>query len=178
MAEAVMELNYDFLRGVLIQERQNGGLSALDDSFYSKCDDFLKNQDVFLKNSFSLEGARVLENSRKIVNELREARMRKILFKALRDLEANAINSSGLASEEKDFYRSIVSLLNSYKTSVSQQNASVSASQGVSVRILADLPKMEMADGTESGPFSSGEIVALDESVAGLLLERKAAVRV
>lgn len=174
--ENVAELNYGFLRGVLIQERQNGSLSALDDSFYSKCDEFLKTQESSLKNSFSLEGARVLENSKKIIGELKEARMRKILFKALRDLEANAVNSSGLSSEEKEFYRSIVSLLNSYKTSAPVREA-VAASGGVAVKILVDLPKMELPGGVESGPFSSGEIVELEESVAGLLLERKAAAR-
>lgn len=172
---ASFEFNYDFLRGVLINERQNSGrLGDLDESFYSKCSEFLNLQENALKNDFTLDGAKVLENSKRLVQELRDARMRKILLKALRDFEANSINSSGLASEEKEFYRSIVSLVSGYKGAKTVEKKEA---QGVSLRILADLPKMEMPGGIEAGPFSAGDVVRVDAQAADFLLERKAALK-
>lgn len=164
-------VNYDFLRNMLSSERSQSPLEQVKEDFFSQCSGFLKLQEAALQQGFSVEQARVLDNSKKIVAELKDIRLRKILFKAFRDLEAGTVNSSGLSSEEKDFYRSVLSLLSQYK-----QKGFVE--EKVKVRILADLPEMQSPEGGAFGPFSSGQIAALDKAFAELLLQKNAAEKI
>lgn len=164
-------VNYDFLRSILTQERSQSGLESVKEDFFEQCSSFVGMQEGALKSDFSIELARTVENSRKIVGELKDIRIRKILFKAFRDLEAGAVNSSGLAAEEREFYRSVISLLSRYK----QKSL---AEEKVSVRILADLPEMQLPDGGFFGPFSAGQTASLLPSVADLLLQKNAAEKI
>jgi len=164
-------VNYDFLRNMLSQERSQSNLEQVKEDFFDQCTSFVKIQEGVLKENFSLEQARVLENSRKIVGELKDIRIRKILFKAFRDLEANAVNSTGLAGGEKEFYRSVISLLSQYKQKSIGEDK-------VKIRILSDLPEMQMPDGGSFGPFASGQTASLSPSMADLLLQKNAAEKI
>jgi len=165
-------VNYDFLRNLLSLERSQSGLELVKEDFFLHCGSFVAIQEGVLKESFSLEQARVLENSRKIMGELKDVRLRKILFKAFRDLEANAVNSSGLAKEEKEFYRSVLSLLSQYKQKGSP------AEEKVKVKILVDLPEMQSPDGGAFGPFQRGAVAALSPATADLLAQKNAAEKI
>ncbi|HIH20947.1 TPA: hypothetical protein HA244_06805, partial [Candidatus Micrarchaeota archaeon] len=81
--------------------------------------------------------------------------------------ETNSINSTGLSAEEKEFYRSIISLLSDY---------SKKGDSTVRLKILTDLPRIQSPSGL-LGPFTTGQTVSLDVQSAQLLLERKAAER-
>jgi len=164
-------VNYDFLRNLLSQERSQSGLEQLKEDFFLLCSSFVGVQEGVLKESFSLEQARVLENSRKIVGELKDVRLRKILFKAFRDLDANAVNSSGLAKEEKEFYRSILSLLSQYKQKALGE-------EKIKVKLLMDLPEMQSPDGVAFGPFQRGAVATLSPATADLLLQKSAAEKI
>ncbi|MEM4254824.1 MAG: hypothetical protein QXR53_00645 [Candidatus Norongarragalinales archaeon] len=157
-------VNYDFLRSVLSSERSQSGLEQVKEDFFLQCAGFLKVQEDGLRENFSIEQAKVLENSRKIVAEVKDIRLRKILFKAFKDLEAGTVNSSGLSSEEKEFYRSVLSLLSSYK-----QDKRI---EGVKVKVLVDLPEMQSPEGGSFGPFSVGQIASLNPLFAELLLQK------
>ena len=161
------EINYEFLRMLLLQERSQNTLETVDDDFFEKISGFVQMQEKLLGDSFSMEQTRILENSKKIYGELKQTRLRKILFKALKDFETNGVNSSGLAHDEKEFYRSIVSLLGEY----SRKNGAAQ----VRMKILADLPKIQIPGGSVIGPFAAGEMVSMDGNSAQMLLERKAA---
>ena len=160
------ELSYDFLRSMLLQERSQNNLEQISEDFFDRISSFVELQERILGESFSLEQSRVLENSRKIILELKQTRLRKILFKGLKDFETNAINSTGLAREEKDFYRNVIALMSDYSRK--------SVESIVRVKILVDLPKIQSPTGVV-GPFSSGETVSLDQESAQLLLEKKVA---
>lgn len=164
-------VNYDFLRNTLSLERSQSSLEQVKEDFFSQCEGFLKAQEGILKEGFSLEQARVVENSRKIVGELKDVRLRKILFKAFRDLEAGAVNSSGLAAEEKEFYRSLLSLLSKYR-----QKSFVE--EKVKMKVAVDLPEMQSPDGSAFGPFVQGQIVSLSPALAELLLQKNVAEKI
>ncbi len=164
-------VNYDLLRNMLSSERSQNQLEPLNEDFFGKCEGFVGVQEKILKDNFSMEQARVLENSKKIVGELKDLRLRKILFKSLRDLETGAINSSGLAVEEKEFYRSLVSMLSEYKRKQEKKEM-------VQLKVLVDLPKLQAPDGSEFGPFSAGEAVSIGIEAAELLLRKNAAEKI
>jgi len=163
----ISELSYDFLRSMLLQERGQNNLSPIEDDFFDRLGGFVSTQEKILQDNFSIEQSRVVDNSRKLLGELRQTRLRKVLFKALKDFETNSINSTGLSAEEKEFYRSIISLLSDY---------SKKGDSTVRLKILTDLPRIQSPSGL-LGPFTTGQTVSLDVQSAQLLLERKAAER-
>lgn len=160
-------VNFDSLRNMLLAERSQNSLERVKEDFFDQCTAFVSLQEGFLGESFSLEQARVVENSKKIIGELKDVRLRKILFKALKDFEGSSINSSGLAAGEKELYSSLVSLLSLYNKKEEKAQ--------VKVRVLSDLPKIQAPDGMAYGPFSAGETVRLKQEIADLLLEKKIA---
>ncbi|MFH1056555.1 MAG: hypothetical protein V1717_02025 [Candidatus Micrarchaeota archaeon] len=160
-------LNYEFLRNLLSQERSQNPLSSVKEDFFDECERFLQSQERLLREDFSMEKTRVFENSKKIVLELRDVRLRKLLFKAWKDFESSSVNSSGLAFTEKEFYRSLISLLNDFKARGEKDE--------VKIKILVDLPKLQAPDGSALGPFTAGQIVNLGQQAAELLLQKNAA---
>jgi len=164
-------LDYDSLRTILLQERSQSSLEPLKEDFFDQCSNFVDLQERLLKEKFSLEQAKILENSKKMVGELRQVRLRKILFKSLKDFETNAINSSGLTADEKEFYRSAVSLVAEYAKKSGGKTQS-------KLRILVDLPKIQTPTGETCGPFSAGQTAVLGEEAAELLLQKKVAEKI
>jgi len=177
-----MEIGYDALRKVLLQERHYATLASLEEAFFDQYAGFVKAQEARLKDSFSLEGAREFENTVKAIDSLKETRMQKILFKALRDLQNNSVNSEGLAREEKELYRTLVKILMDYSrgarlTVVEAQEARPEPPT-VAVRILNDVKEFIGADALQYGPFSAGQTIQLKKDVAMFLVRKKAAAQV
>ena len=162
------ELSYDSLRSLLLQERSQTILEPVSEDFFEKFDSYLQIQEKILRESFSIEQARVVDNSKKVFSEIKQMRLRKILFKALKDFESNAINSSGLTGQEKEFYRNTVSLLNAYNKKSDEPLL-------VRLKILVDLPKIQTPSAGVIGPFSAGQVVGMEMNTAQMLIERKAA---
>ncbi|HEV8289552.1 MAG TPA: hypothetical protein VGQ00_01200 [Candidatus Norongarragalinales archaeon] len=182
----MLELSYEALRKVHLQEKHYAVLAPIDEEFYKGYEGFLQKQSDNLKQKFSLEEVKVYENTIKTLQNVVELREQKIMLKAVLDLRAGQINSSALAAEEKDLYIAIIKLLREYedgisKTLSSSKTSPTSAVQPknvqelVNVRILADLPEFVTADGKTRGPFTAQQEISLDKQTAELLIRKQAA---
>jgi len=182
----VAEISFDELRRIQLLEKKSGSLAPLPESFFADCREWLARQEEELKNGFSLDAARVRDNSSRIFQEIVSLRQQKVLLKALRDLRAGEVSSEGLASEEKQLYTDVLKVLKEFECSMLGRVARdkpVAACEPqpefLSVKILQDIPEPFVgADGKEYGPFTAAQVVRLAREQALSLVRRKAAVEV
>lgn len=182
---------FERLRRIQLSERRHAVLSQIDDNFYSE----LKERLSGLCDDTSADN-REYRNFCQIGRDIIARRKQKIVAKAQRDLSNNQISSEGLASQERDFYLSMVgllkrmdSLLESQETSFDGKKAveqsaakSVSAAAAddrafmtVKVKMLSDVPEFVSSDLDSVGPFSRSQVVDLPKDVADLLVNRSLA---
>ena len=177
-----MELSYEALRRIQLQEKHNATLTVVDEGFYESYSSFLSQQAEKLHQAFSLDEVKVYENTQKILREIIEKRQQKILLKALRDLKTGEVTSEGLARQERELYIELLRLLQSHEAALNasfagEKNAQEKPEekQTVCVRMLMDLPAFVGADSQPVGPFSAAQVVELRREEAELLMKRNAA---
>jgi len=177
-----MELSYEALRRIQLQEKHNATLTVVDEAFYESYAVFLAQQVERLRQAFSLDEVKLYENTQKILKEIIEKRQQKILLKALRDLKTGDVSSEGLARQEKELYIELLRLLQSHEASLNSAFAGEKTVQEkpgekdtVAVRILVDLPAFVGMDSQPLGPFTASQVVELKKEEAELLIKRNAA---
>lgn len=176
-----MELGYDALRKVQIQERNYSSLSKVEDDFFDKYNAYSRELRSRLEKSFSIEAAKALENTERVLRDVFEQRKQKIFFKALRDVKNESIDSTGLARQEKQLYTSIITLLKSFDSVLFQPERQETTQMpakpnSVEVEMLVDLPEIASVDsGSPIGPFKKGQKAEMSERQASLLAKRGAA---
>ncbi|MFH1107554.1 MAG: hypothetical protein V1787_06720 [Candidatus Micrarchaeota archaeon] len=190
-----MELSFEALRKVQLQERNFGALSALQDDFYESYSLWILEQQRALKSGFTIERMKVFENSKKILDEVRLKREQKILLKALKDYRNGAVSSDGLAKEEKALYVGIVGGLKEFEeTAASPAGREKPEAQPIAVDLQtaaeekpeppADSLKLKFAvavpqfvglDGTSYGPYEAGKVASVKKEVAEILVRKGAA---
>lgn len=185
----LMEVSYEALRKVQLQEKQSSALSKLEEDFFQQYFKWLDSQCSKLKESFSLESIRLHENASKILSELVERRQQKILFKAFNDFRAgefeNPLLVEGLCKEEKELYYRLIKLFTEYKASLVAKSecpveetplAKTGTKEGfVKIRLLKDLQEFVGLDSVSYGPFSKNEVIEIKKEIADILLNKKAA---
>lgn len=191
-----MELSFEALRKIQLQERNFGALSALQDDFYEAYSLWVLEQQRALKADFSIERMKAYENSKKILEEIRQKREQKILLKALKDYRNDTVSSDGLAKEEKALYLASISSLKEFEEtaaaainpekpktpaipveiqpSTTPQTAEPAADV-LKVKLLLDIPQFVGIDGTAYGPYADGEVAAIKREVAEILVRKNAA---
>ncbi len=180
-----MEVSFEAVRKVQLQERNYSSLSKLDDDFYDKYLSFIKDLRCRLESGFSLEGAKAFENSDRVLKDIFEQRKHKIFFKAFRDMKNNSVDSNGLARQEKELYTSLITLLTSFNSALSTESRGavpvgpavpvVSQPKKILVEFLVDLPQIAGVDSnTTIGPFLKGQEAELSERQASLLSKKGA----
>lgn len=167
----IIELSYEELRKMLVQERHSSALEALDELFFDSYEQLLKQREEALKASFSIDSARALENFRKVFDDLKRQRLNKLLFKSLRDCELNSLSSEGLVAQEKELYNELTRLLSEYLSAkiVKAEPALLRT------RVVSPVSSFVGFDGSNYGPFNPGDSVELPREVA-LLLSKRGAV--
>ncbi len=193
-----MELSFEALRKIQLQERNFGALSALQDDFYESYSLWILEQQRALKAEFSIERMKAYENAKKILEETRQKREQKVLLKALKDFRNGTVSSDGLAREEKKLYLGAIAGLKEFEeTAASPVNAEKPAAQAIAiesqtaatataaeeipadvlkVKLLFDIPQFVGVDGTAYGPYESNQIEAIKREVAEILVRKGAAV--
>ncbi|MCX6767823.1 MAG: hypothetical protein NTY90_03800 [Candidatus Micrarchaeota archaeon] len=179
-----MELSFEALRRIQLQEKHNATLTIVDDVFYDAYASFLSQQADRLRQNFSLDEVRVYENTQKILHEIIEKRQQKILLKAFRDLRTGEVTSEGLAKQERELYIELLKLLQSHEAALNsafageksmQEKTAEKEKDAVTVKILVDLPAFVWTDSQQVGPFSASQVVELRREEAELLIKRNAA---
>ncbi|MBI5229027.1 hypothetical protein HY991_02870 [Candidatus Micrarchaeota archaeon] len=191
----VLELSYEALRKIQLQEKHYSSLTKLEDDFFLQYRGWLKDQLKKLKGDFSLDAVKVYENALRILNDVAARRQQKIILKALKDLRSDDLGSpvllEGLTNEEKELYSSILKLLNDYESkvihslvearppvSVAEETPAEEVKEAPSeipVRILVDLPEIVGPDSKTYGPFAASQTIILSKEIASLLIRKNAA---
>lgn len=167
-----METSFEALRKVQLQERHQPTLVRLEDGFYDEYLDFLAQAEARLKEQFSLDGARALENAGKSLQDVFELRKQKIVFKALKDYQTGSVNTDSLASKEKELYTGLIKLF-----STTSELAKKQSPNAVDVQVLTDIPAFVGLDAKTYGPFKAGQTIQLDAKQAAFL-NKKGVVQV
>lgn len=170
-----MEVSFDALRKIQLQERNYAALVPLEEDFFDAYRSHVEAQRKSLHESFSLDAASAYEGTRKLLSEVVSRRQQKIFLKALRDFHSGTVSGSGLAKEEKELYNSLVKLLGSYGSklfgSFAAENAAETASDVVKVQLLAEVPQFVGISGL-IGPFGANQIASLPKEDAKLLVSQ------
>ncbi len=178
------EISFESLRRVQMAEKKNPNLTPLETDFYQAYFNHLVNLQAKLRENFSLESAKAFESTKKVLEDTAKTREKKIIFKALADFEENGIDTSGMATEEKELYNSLITILSAYKpgssknlTDLSSNNKPLMNSKitdSKKIRLLIDIPQFVGENGTV-GPFVAGTDVELKINDAKILIFQGAA---
>ena len=160
-----MEVSYDALRRVLLEERRSSGLQQLDEGFYSSYREHLHKLQAAANDA---AGIKAFDDTARCLKELSWLRMNKITLKALRDSQKNVMDGDGLASEEKGFYTDCVNIMQKFGKCVECGPAENKRK----LRAAAEIPAFASQDGSGLGPFKKGEILDIPGDAAALLLKR------
>jgi len=175
-----MDASFEDLRRVQLLERNSPGLTQVSSDFYSAYREFLRSQKSRLEADYSSEGAATLKNCEKLLREVFKRRQRKLFIKALSDFQSGAVDSEGLAEEEKGLYTSAVKILveqeSAFDSIFALQRKDKRAGETlVEVTIVADLPQFVGSAGP-LGPFSASQKVRLSARDARTLVEQGVAL--
>ncbi|MEK6924153.1 MAG: hypothetical protein AABW54_02860 [Candidatus Micrarchaeota archaeon] len=178
-----MEVSFEALRRLQLQERNHAVITPLEASFYEDYRKHVEFQREALHKGFSLEAASVYEGTRKLLSEVALRRQQKVFLKALRDVHGGDVSGEGLAREEKELYHSLVKLVADYEAKLfSSMPASpaVPAAAGekeLEVQVVSEVPQFVGVTGVV-GPFGVQQIVKLAKDDAQLLIEQGLARKV
>ena len=186
----MVELSFEALRKIQVQERTFGALSTLDGDFYSQYSGWVAQQKKTLQESFSIEALKTYENSKKVITEIGAKREQKILLKALKDLRGGLVGTEGLSSEEKTMYLQVISSLKAFERAMhAEEPAQLEEEVARMIReevqrpkleatrviLLQDLSQFVAPDGTTLGPFKANDVVEMHREIADILVKRNAA---
>ena len=160
-----MEVSYDALRRVLLEERKAGGLQQLDDGFYSSYREHLRKLRLAAGDA---AGIKAFDDMARALKELSWLRLNKITLKALRDSQKGVLDGGGLAAEEKGFYTEAVDIMQK----LGECAECAPAGKKRRLRAKAEIPAFAGQDGSGFGPFQKGEILDIPEDAGSLLLKR------
>ncbi|MBI4406527.1 hypothetical protein HY571_01285 [Candidatus Micrarchaeota archaeon] len=168
------ETSFEELRKVHLEERHSPLLCAIPENFYDAYLSYLDVCSQHLEKDFSIEKARVFENTRRVFIELVRLRCQKVILKTFKDVRTGAITSDDLARQEKDLHRDLLRYFKEYENRFSKfEPVPIKEQSSVKVEILADLPEFVSPGGQTLGPLSKGQLIAVDQETAGLLLAKK-----
>ncbi|MDD3084207.1 MAG: hypothetical protein PHP82_04245 [Candidatus ainarchaeum sp.] len=174
-----MKIDFDELRRIYRLEKNTSKLVQVEDDFIDSLEQFVeeekKNYLDSLKN-FSANDARAFSNLKRIIEEIFLIREKKILNKALISSHTKEIDYENMAIQEKEFYKKLVNLLESYSSCCTALFGEREKNNDlVKVEILKDVPNFVGTDMKEYGPFKKGNIVELPTKISKLFITRKIA---
>lgn len=180
-----IEISFEALRKVQLEEKRSPSLTLLSDDFYSKYTGLMHQQEGQLRQGFSLEAASVHESTRRVLRDVWERRQQKLALKALQDAKGGQTNAQGLATEEQHLYNALYTLFVQGENVFAQRGVGPELTEpakeilaSMLVRVLTDLPAFVGPDGQSHGPFRADQVVELPSEVATLLQRRGAATAV
>ncbi len=171
------ENSFEEIRKIHLQEKHSPVLSNLSEDFFDSYINYLSGLNLRLKDSFSMEGAKAYENSRKVLLELSRLRCQKIILKAFKDNRSTAVSIDGLATQERQLYLALLKTFSEFEGTLSifpprevpEEKVQI---EPVKVEVLAEIPEFVSHDGNALGPFQAGAVVFLEQGIARLLAEK------
>lgn len=175
-------LDIDELRKIYRLETKSPNLSKLDADFYKELKKFLtderKKYAQEMKDSFSARNIKRLETIKKMVEKIRELRLKKCMNMCLMYSRTNDFSDEGLIDFEIDFAKGIIKLIDKQNDQTQQimgiKKADVKNIKDlIKVKFLQEIPAFIGGDLKEYGPFEKEEVCELPEDVTKLLESKK-----
>ncbi|MFP3278733.1 MAG: hypothetical protein RXP92_00235 [Candidatus Micrarchaeota archaeon] len=140
------EITPEVIFSKLQAERKTGELLPLPADFYEQIDKEIEN----LKKNPNMESKQYLENFMKLVNQLKEKRMQKVLIY----LAYNKQLPQPIPRFEENLFKRIKAIINEESK----------PSQVKRIKINLDIPEIITPEGNKIGPFSKDQIIEIDDS--------------
>jgi len=140
------EITPEVIFSKLQAERKTGELLPLPADFYEQIDKEIEN----LKKNPSMESKQYLENFMKLVNQLKEKRMQKVLIY----LAYNKQLPQPIPRFEENLFKKIKAIINEESK----------PPQVKRIKINLDIPEIITPEGNKIGPFSKDQIIEIDDS--------------
>ncbi len=174
-----MKIDFDELRRIHRLEKNTSKLVQVEEDFIDSVEKFVEEEKKkyleSLKN-FSPSTARTFANMKRIIEEIFLIREKKILNKALINSHTKETNYENMASQEKELYKKMVSLLESNtKNLESMFGEKEKKKELVKIEILQDVPTFVGTDMKEYGPFKKNDVVEVPQKISKLFISRKIA---
>jgi hypothetical protein len=176
------KLDSDELRKVYRLETTSPKLSKLDPDFYKATKKFLseekKKYSQALEDSFSPSSLKKLETIKKMIEKIREIRLKKCMNLCLMYSRTNAFKEESLIDFELDFAKGMIKLIdkqNEQTDSIFGINKKVKEEQlqVIKIKVLQKIPTFIGGDMKEYGPFEKDDICEIPESVCKILEAKK-----
>jgi DNA replication factor GINS len=161
-------------------EKTSPAALPLSSDFYQRAENYLKSlgEENSSIDRHTIQGKLLIkerEISRRILDELRDTRLRKIIESAK---NGNAISPDGLTEEEQNLVTTLNSSLNSFRESqgeVKQAPSSATNTELVVVRFLEEIPEIVGVDLKIYGPYKKEDVGSLPAQNAQGLIRQGAA---
>ncbi|NCP72477.1 hypothetical protein GW835_03760 [archaeon] len=172
-------LDYDELRKIYRLETKSPKLTKLNTDFYKELKKFLsderKKYTSEIEESFSHATIKKFETLKKMVEKIREIRMKKCLNLCLMYSRTNDFEEEGLIDFEIDFAKGVIKLIDK-QTEFSQnvfglsKKAKKIENQNLcKVKFLEEVPTFIGADLKEYGPFEKEQVCEIPEDMIKIL---------
>ncbi len=167
-------LTYETIRNFTKEEKEGTKLVKLPEDFFAQVREYLEKKEAMGREKNNLWE---LQSARRVLEDLLEARERKIVTLALYSVRSGMIPEN-LAPEEKEFFEAVKERINQFRK---KRKGVLEGGNGEGkglVVIREDLPEFVGLDLQTYGPYSKGDIVTLPGESIKLLLGKKAAERI
>lgn len=152
---------------------------ALPGDFYQRTESYLKSleEETSLSDAHTIQGRLLIkekETARRLLNELRNTRLRKIIEYAK---NGNTIASEGLTDEEQNLVKRLNDSLTSFtenRVESKQANSSEPQTELVVVRFIQDIPEIVGVDLKIYGPYKKEDVGSLPAQNAQALVRQGA----
>jgi DNA replication initiation complex subunit (GINS family) len=176
-------LDYDELRRVYRVEMRSPNLTKLNENFYKELKKFLseekKKYAEEMQDSFSPTPLKKLNNLKKMIEKIREIRLKKCMNLCLMYSRTNDFQSEGLIDFEIDFAKGIIKLIDKQNEQtdmiygLTKKQKKESKSSLIKVKFLQSIPAFIGSDMKEYGPYETSQICELPEDVCKILESKK-----
>jgi DNA replication initiation complex subunit (GINS family) len=168
------ELSYDELRKIQARERASPVLQSIPDGFYASVMKLIAKKSESLKSNFSLAEAREYESMLKVLEDIHERRMQKIVLRAMKS--GGGQEEIAPTKEEGELFEKISKAVVGERerfNSIAGGGESKAGEERIKrIKILKNLPKFVGTDLKVYGPFREGDSAELPEKEAQLLVSR------
>jgi len=176
-------LDYDELRKIYRLETKSPNLSKLHPEFYKELKKFLSDEKKKyveeMKDSFSPSILKKLDTLKKMIEKVREIRLKKCMNLCLMYSRTNDFKEEGLIDFEIDFAKGIIKLIDKQNEQtniifgISKKAKSENIQNLIKVKFLQKIPAFIGADMKEYGPFEENDVCDLPEDICSILELKK-----
>jgi len=175
-------LDYDELRKIYRLETKSPKLTKLNSDFYKELKKFLvderKKYTEEIEDSFSPTAIKKFETLKKMIDKIREIRLKKSLNLCLMYSRTNSFEEEGLIDFEIDFAKGVIKLIDKQNEhsqnifGVTKRSKKQDHQNLVKVKFLEQVPAFIGADLKEYGPFEKEDVCEIPEDLIKILESR------